>query len=352
MKPYSKALPRFWNDGKLGVMTPDGSLLSFSDPDAGVLALLEAADGTRSSAELAAKVQNVAGPWDVELVERVLASLDRHGLVGSTDSPDVRTGERYASNLGFFSSFSSLTQSRESFQQRLAGSTVLLLGVGGPGSSILLNLAGLGVGRVLVVDYDDVEITNLNRQFVYDESDIGTPKAIAATRRAAAVNSTVAIEPIQLKIEEPGQVEALLDGVDLVFCAMDQPQAVREWINLACVRRRVPLVIGGVSLQFGLYYSVKPGGPCHQCVVDSGRSVIDSLGLSPVPPDVNPTLGPMAMIIGSLMCMEGVRYLTGFAEPVAAGLLWSINFATGLVGEPYRWQPPQQCSVCGTAAKD
>ena len=319
MRPIAKPLLSFTRNGVLTAVRTDGRLDGLADQTGTAQRILRLSDGSRDLDQIIAEcgtANDVTAPSGRVAPADMVDQLDARGWLAVTDPEllDRAAQERYASNLGFFTSFSSLDRSREDFQATLANARVLLLGVGGPGSSILLNLAGLGVGHVRVVDYDIVELTNLNRQFLYAESDIGQSKADCAVRRAASINSSGSYLADNSKITGPEQVRELLRGVDLVFCAMDQPQDVRVWINQACVQAAIPLVLGGVSLQFGFYYSVRPGSPCHQCLVDMGRAVANGLDLRLTPPPVNPTLGPMAIVLGGLMALEGVRYLTGFAS--------------------------------------
>src|SRR5262249_44176684 len=115
-----------------------------------------------------------------------IAPLDQLSLL---EDADAATGlpaaelARYASRLPFFSTFATPDHSRYWFQERLRDAHVVLLGVGGLGSSVLLGMAGSGVGRITVLDTDRVELRNLTRQFLYTEADVGEPKVRLAAAR-------------------------------------------------------------------------------------------------------------------------------------------------------------------------
>ena len=120
--------------------------------------------------------------------------------------------ERYSSNLAFFDAFTSLSLSREEPQARLRQAHVLVLGAGGLGSAVLMNLAGLGIGAVTVVDQDLVELRNFARQFTYTEAEIGQPKADRVAAWLRAFDPTVRVVSFLRRVEAPQDVTDLLAG--------------------------------------------------------------------------------------------------------------------------------------------
>jgi molybdopterin/thiamine biosynthesis adenylyltransferase len=320
------------------------------DPGGRVVALLELADGTRSVAEMTEALNERWPSLTSGEVIEALTSLDEAGLVEDWSAGchlSARQSERYASNLAFFGTFASLDRSRYSFQESLRGSHVLLLGVGGLGSTLLYNLGGLGVGDVTVLDCDKVELKNLVRQFLYSEADIGQPKLARAVARASAFNSEMRITPVERRVSGPMDVACLLQGIDLVLSAVDRPEQVQVWVNQACVDAGVPFVTGGMQVARGLYYSVDPGrSGCLQCLSMAASG--GSLNASPLarPERINRGIAPVASLMGALIGLEAVRYLTRFASPVSAGRLWLADFATGQIEVGHEWNRLADCPVC------
>ena len=131
----------------------------------------------------------------------------------------------------------------EEGQHKLAASSVLVVGAGGLGGPLLYALAGAGVGRLVVVDGDTVSLSNLNRQFLFDQADLGRPKAEAAARRLSAFNPDLRVEGVEAWLDEKTGMELLAD-CQLAVAAVDNLPA-RLALNAACAKRKIPLVNGG-----------------------------------------------------------------------------------------------------------
>ena len=319
------------------------------DPDGRVGELLDLLDGQRTAGEIAEVIGAGRPELTPEAVAEGIAALDAAELLedaAAATSLTERERERYQSNLEFFGTFAGFGRSRYSFQERLRQSHVLLLGVGGIGSTVLYNLAGLGVGRVTVVDSDAVELGNLSRQFLYGEQDVGRPKLARAAARIESLNRGVSLMPVERRILRSADVADLLDGVDLVVSAIDRPEGVQYQVNDACVEAGVPWVNGAVWASRGYYYSVLPGQSgclrCHGVI----REREEGLNVSEWPELVNGATGPTATLISSLVSLEALRYLTGFAPPVAAARVWVADFAEGGVAVGYEWPRLPECGVC------
>jgi molybdopterin-synthase adenylyltransferase len=348
MRPRLKAYNRTVAPGAILLVPDSGVEITLGDPDGRVLALLELLDGTRTIEEIAAALDTPVP----DVVEGV-AALDEAGLLEDADATTEltpRQRERYFSNLAFFGAFAGLSRSRYSFQEALCNSHVLLLGVGGLGSTLLMNLAGLGVGRVTALDNDKVELKNFSRQFLYSEADIGQPKLPRALERARSFNSELELVPVERWVEGPEDVAPLLPGVDLVLSAIDQPVEVQTWVDEACVGAGVPYITGGMQIGRGQYFSVEPGvSGCRACWRRAAAR--EHGGLPPIdrPERVNRGIGPVASLLGSLIALEALRYLTRFAPPISAGKLWIVDFATGDSDVGYEWPRDPECSLCGSA---
>jgi molybdopterin/thiamine biosynthesis adenylyltransferase len=350
MRPQLKETLVVDHDGATFRVSRDGAPLAVpGDPEI-VRLLLPLLDGTRTVSEL---VSAVADAWPSGDVASVLDDLDRAGLLEDADAKSrlsPAASERYFSNLTFFETFARLDRSRFDFQERLLDSHVLLLGVGGLGSTLLFNLAGLGVGRVTALDYDRVELRNFARQFLYTAADIGKPKLASAVARAKAFNPEIEIVPAERLVDGPGAITSILEGVDLVVAAIDQPAEVQAWVNEACVGAGVPFITGGFDAERGLFYSVEPGrSGCHACWQAFAGATPGQEGPVAGGERTNRGIGPVASLVASLIALEALRYLTRFAEPISAGRLWEAESSTGRIRVAYEWSRIPSCPVCGSA---
>lgn len=187
-------------------------------------------------------------------------------------------------------------------QRRLGGATVLVVGCGALGSAQLQLLCRAGVGRLRFADPDRVALDNLHRQLLFDEADArrGRPKVEAAAEHLAAMNSTVVLEALRLRVGADN-ITDLLQGVDLVLDASDDLH-LRFVVNDACVRNGVPWIYGGVEGSGGMVLEVEPGaGPCLRCLFPEPAP-----GTGPPP-----VFGPAPVVVGSLQAALALRRLAG-----------------------------------------
>ena len=146
--------------------------------------------------------------------------------------------ERHFSNLAFFQTFADLRTDAQDILARLRDSHVLLLGVGGLGSNVLQNLAGLGVGRLTLVDRYRVDPRNFARQFVYRARDVGRSKVDRAAEWVAEFDPSIKVDTVETDVAGAADVADLLGSVrpDAVSSGADSPREVDLWVNEACVR--------------------------------------------------------------------------------------------------------------------
>ena len=354
MKPRLKSYARRVSRGSITLVRDAGFELALDDPDGSVGELLDLLDGARDVPSVGAELRRVRPELDDDDVAEGIAALDEAGLLEDEEAAtalDELEQERYFSNLAFFGTYATLGHSRFAFQERLRAAHVLVLGVGGLGSTTLFNLAGMGVGRLTLLDADRVELKNFSRQFLYAESDLGLPKVQRAAERIRSFNSSLEVEAVEALVRGPEDVTALLDGVDLVVAAIDQPREVRYWVNDACVPAGVPFVSGGMRAGRGSYFAVEPGrSGCMECWNLHSERLAEGAVLQPPPTRTNRGIGPAATLLGGLVSMEALRLLTRFAPPVAAGRLWLVDFASGRVEPSYEWPRVDDCAVCGADA--
>ena len=342
----------------LYVVSEPETQIVLSDPTGQVERLLELLrEGTRDVGQLGAALADRHLPATSAEISDAIAALDELRLLVNAAAPRPLSddaAERYFSNLAFFTTFASLDRSPASFQGALLGAHVVFLGTGGLGSTAIQAMTGAGVGRMTLLDNDKVELRNFARQYLYRTQDIGLPKVERAAAWVRAFSPGTDVRTVSRWIGGPGDVADLLTDADLVISGVDQPAGIDLWVNEACVAAGVPYVRGGMIAQRLAYWSVDPGrSPCMACHQHELTVTAPGHG---VPADrrqaeldrVNRGIGPVASMVGALVAMEALRYLTGFAPPIAAGCERFVGFATG-DQEVQRWTRWADCPVCPTA---
>ncbi|QBM77554.1 molybdopterin-synthase adenylyltransferase MoeB [Sphingomonas sp. AAP5] len=201
-------------------------------------------------------------------------------------------------------------------QLALKAASVALIGAGGIGSPAIQYLAAAGVGRLVLIDDDTVDLSNLQRQTLFGEGDIGASKVAAAATAARAINAHVAIDARPARLT-PANAGDLLGGVSVVLDGSDS-FATRLAVSDAAHALRIPLVsasVGQFEGQLGVYRGWEPDKPCYRCFVGDAR---DRAGDSCSEQGV---LGAMAGVMGSLAALEALRAIVGFGEDKAGKLL-------------------------------
>jgi molybdopterin/thiamine biosynthesis adenylyltransferase len=197
----------------------------------------------------------------------------------------------------------------EAAQLGVREASVLVVGAGALGSPVAAYLAGAGVGRLGIVDSDNVELSNLHRQTLHFTPDLGVPKAHSAVAKLRYLNPEVIIDPYQARFGP-----LMLEGVDLVVDCSDSFDTRYE-VNAACCAARVPLVEGGVIGLAGLVMAIRPGvSACYRCAFPEAPAGAPSCAEAGV-------LGPAAGVIGSLQALEALKLLGGVEEPLLDAFL-------------------------------
>jgi adenylyltransferase/sulfurtransferase len=226
-------------------------------------------------------------------------------------------------------------------QKRLKGSSVLCIGAGGLGSPLTLYLAAAGVGRIGIVDFDTVDLTNIQRQVLYTTADVGRPKLEAARERLTALNPEIDIvcHPIRLSSDNAldlfARYDIIADGTDNF--------PTRYLVNDACVLTGKPNVYASI-FRFEGQISVFDAkrGPCYRCLFPE-----------PPPPGLVPScaeggvLGVLPGIVGSLQALEVLKLILGRGEPLIGRLV--LFDALGFRFRELSIQKDPRCPVCGTA---
>lgn len=197
----------------------------------------------------------------------------------------------------------------EKGQERLKEGKVIIVGAGGLGSAVGLYLTAAGCGRLTLIDPDKVEMSNLNRQILYTENDVGKKKADVARNILASRNSDIEIETVAASVTA-GNAVNLLKGADVIVDCLDN-FASRYVINQAAVSLNLPLIHGACSELRGQLMTIIPRvTPCMRCVFP--RSL---------PAQSSPILGSVAGTIGTMQATEVVKFLTGITPLLTGKLL-------------------------------
>lgn len=224
-------------------------------------------------------------------------------------------------------------------QERVSQAHVLLVGMGGLGSPVGLYLAAAGVGHLVVVDHDKVDITNLQRQIAYDSDDVGDIKVKAAAAHLQRLNPEVRITALAERLE--GQaLEQQVAQADVVVDATDN-FPTRFALNAACVRHAKPLVSGAairMEAQISVFMNHQPGSPCYRCLYKDQPGPADACSQSGV-------LGPLVGIIGSMQALETLKILSGIGSSLGGRLL--LLDAQTLEWRSLRLRRDPDCPVCG-----
>ena len=200
-------------------------------------------------------------------------------------------------------------------QEKLLAATVMVVGLGGLGSPVAMYLAAAGVGHLVLVDGDQVESSNLQRQIAHTEANIGENKAKSAEATVSALNHEVAITVVDEHLSEK-DLPARLEGVDLVVDATDN-YPIRFALNRACIAAGIPLVSAAAVRTEGQLAVFHPagGGPCYRCLYpEEGDDTALSCSASGV-------LAPVVGVLGSLQALEAIKWLADFGESSTGKLL-------------------------------
>jgi adenylyltransferase/sulfurtransferase len=217
-------------------------------------------------------------------------------------------------------------------QERLKKAHIVIAGAGGLGSPASIYLAVAGVGRITIVDMDVVDRTNLNRQILHTERDIGKKKTASAEEKLQALNPDITVTAIDTMIDASNAAH-LVGSADGIVDAMDN-YPTRYLLNDVAIAKEIPLFHGGIRGFYGQATTIIPGiTPCFRCIFKNAP-----------PTEVFPVVGVTAGIIGAVQANEVIRYLTGSGELLTGRLfIWDGMQAHA---EEIRIERNPACEVC------
>jgi len=231
-------------------------------------------------------------------------------------------------------------------QQKLLASRVLVVGAGGLGAPIIQYLAAAGVGTLAIADDDRVELSNLQRQVIYQTGDVGRSKVAAAAAAARAINPGIEVMEFHQRLGEDMDAAVGVSSFDLVIEGVDSFEA-RYAIGRACLGARTPLLsaaIGRFDGQIGLFAPYAGNFPCYRCLVPEPPPREETLTCAE-----EGVLGPVAGVVGAMAALEAVKYLVGTGPDLRGEIL----LYDGLRQESRRIRLPRDpaCPACGTLTR-
>jgi molybdopterin/thiamine biosynthesis adenylyltransferase len=224
-------------------------------------------------------------------------------------------------------------------QDTLLGSRALLIGAGGLGSPAAIYLAAAGVGQLVITDPDRVELSNLQRQILHHQSDLGRPKVASASDTLATINPDVRVTPIAERLQGY-RLEEEVASADVVLDCSDNFET-RFAVNAACVAHHTPLVSGAavrLEGQIAVFHPGRDDSPCYACLYPAGEQEDQTCS-------ENGVLSPIVGIIGSLQALEALKVLLGLGETLCGRLV----VFDGAVHEwrTLKLRRDPHCPVCG-----
>lgn len=225
-------------------------------------------------------------------------------------------------------------------QQKLMDSRVLIVGLGGLGAPVSIYLAAAGVGHIALNDFDDVDLSNLQRQIVHVTESIGQSKVDSAMHALRLLNPEIDIAGIHGKLDRD-RLDEQVSMADVVVDATDN-FAIRYALNDSCTRQRTPLVCGAairMEGQVSVYRADMEGSPCFRCLYapeDEPHERCSETGI----------LGPVAGVIGCVQAIEAVKIITGVGESLVGRLL--LFDAAQMQWQEFRINKDPNCPACAT----
>ncbi len=302
-------------------------------PDVDAEILLICQSGRRS--QLAGQALQARGYRNLASVAGGTSAWESAGLPMSKPDLEPDFEERYSRHLR-------LPEVGLQGQERLAASSVLVIGAGGLGSPAAFYLAAAGVGHLRIADDDVVERSNLQRQILHTDASIGTAKVASAAATLSALNPRTRVQAIEERVTS-ANIERLLEGVDVVLDGADN-FPVRYLLNDACVKLGKPLVYGAVH-RFEGQVSVFDAGrargtrPCYRCLFPEPPAAADAPNCSEAG-----VLGVLPGVVGMLQATEAIKLLLGIGTPLAGRLLHFDALAMRF--RETRLVPDPACAVC------
>jgi len=227
-------------------------------------------------------------------------------------------------------------------QLKLKQASVCIVGVGGLGNPIVTRLAAMGVGKIRIVDRDVIELSNLHRQTMFNEDDVGQVKVETAAKKLRKLNQDIVIEELPVSINDYTALD-VVDGCDVVIDALDSVNA-RYSLNKACIEKKIPFVTGAAVGVTGQSFTILPNETaCYHCLFPAlDEDSMPTCSIEGVHPSI-------LSIIGGIEVSEAVKIITG-KEPSLKDKVLHVDLEN-LIFNFTKVSRVQECSVCGSGKK-
>ena len=228
-------------------------------------------------------------------------------------------------------------------QLKLKQSKVCVVGVGGLGNPIVTRLAAMGVGKIRIVDRDVIELSNLHRQTMFNEDDVGQVKVETAAKKLRKLNADIIIEELPVSVNDYTAFD-VVDGCDVVIDALDSVNA-RYSLNKACIEKKIPFVTGAAVGVTGQSFTILPNETaCYHCLFPAlDEDSMPTCSIEGVHPSI-------LSIIGGIEVSEAVKIITG-KEPSLKDKVLHVDLEN-LIFNFTKVSKVQECSVCGSGKKE
>ena len=224
-------------------------------------------------------------------------------------------------------------------QQKMNNSTILIIGMGGLGSPTALYLAAAGVGHIVIADFDQVELSNLQRQIIHNTSDIGDDKVNSAKAKLLELNPNIKVTVVN-EIMHSDNLSSLIKDVDIVLDGTDNFESRFE-INKICVECHKPLISAAVIRfegQISVFKGYEVDQPCYQCLYSEEASGRESCV-------ENGVLAPIAGLVGTIQALQAIKVLLGIGEQLCGELL--LIDGLDLIFRKVKIAKDPECPICG-----
>lgn len=252
-----------------------------------------------------AAISALESDYSTDMIQSLLHTLNNLGMIRSSYE-NAFVGTQFEKHIDYFARFS---ETPNQVQEDLFRLHVAIVGVGGIGSIVLQHLAALGVGEFTIIDHDNVEVSNLNRQFLFSHNDVGKNKLKVAEDKIRDLLPDATVNRILARVASPGYVRTHVSAeTDMLVCAADSPPvAIRASLLEVCAERNIPIIFGTVGSNEGTW------GPL---LVDSRRQMKYSTRIKATGRElargtiknISPSIGYTNTLIGGLVAMEITRY--------------------------------------------
>lgn len=300
---------------------------------------LELLDSTRTLYEINIQLKKEGFVFEERELQEFISELSNQNLIQTWTSEDLgllslHERERYDRQLQYFSLFAQERIKAYGIQKRLLESCIAVIGIGGVGSYLTYGLVAIGVEEIVGVDGDSVELSNISRQILYNEKDIGRLKVDVAREKLSRVNSHTQLDFISHNISSSEELKELLrnKNVDFLILSADTPRGlINQWVNEACVETRTSFCEVGSSENLGVCGPIVIPGktPCWRC----GTLVPDIPTQGSLADTLNQRFStaifdPMNAAVASIALLEVTKHLTNFSECRLYGRRLFIDFAS------------------------